>query len=393
MKKFALLLFIILLGESALIGAKEKNLEIQGDFPGGNIEIVSVNDKEAKVKIIPRGTNGHLFYWAFRLENAQNRSIKITFEDNTPISTRGPAVSYDNGRNWRWLSPPNAPNNYFEDKLGPDDSSVIYAASMLYLQSDFDRFYALIDGKANLVKKTLCETPRGRKTEMLRFGNLNGQGRYCVLLTARHHAREMTASHVLEGFIAEIFSGSPEGKYLLDNIDFIAVPFMDKDGVEDGEEGKDRQPHDHNRDYREQIYPSVKALTKLVPNWCKGKSLIALDFHCPYLRGLSSERVFFFCCKGGSEEKESRKYFDLFEKIHRGGAIPYYSRYNIYNIPNRGMSRSWFQERPETIFAATLEFPFANSDGQEVTQKSARDFGRDMAKSLKIFLAPSIPVN
>lgn len=386
MKNSFLIIFIFIMINGSFLCSAENDLKISGDFPGGNIEVVSMKGNSATLKILPRGTSDKPFYWAFRLDDAQGKTVKFRFAEGAPLGTRGPAVSRDNGRTWSWLSSPGASAVEFKDTLGPDDTSVIYAMGMLYRQSDFDRFYALIEGKANLVKEVLCETEKGRKAEMLRFGNTGGKARYSVLLTARHHAREMTASHVLEGFLAEIFSGSDAGKYLLENVDFAVVPFMDKDGVENGEEGKNRIPHDHNRDYQKKIYASVIALTKFAPSWSAERKLVAFDLHCPGLRGRAAERVFFFCNKEGSQAKESKKYFEIFEKIHAGGAIPYKESNNIYNAPNRGMSRCWLNERPNAIFAATLEIPFANSDNQPITQKSSREFGHDLAKALKVYL-------
>lgn len=61
---------------------------------------------------------------------------------------------------------------------------------------------------------------------------------------------------------------------------------MDKDGVEDGDQGKNRLPHDHNRDYTgESIYASVRASRDFVPHWSVGRLKFALDMHCPYILG------------------------------------------------------------------------------------------------------------
>jgi murein tripeptide amidase MpaA len=39
---------------------------------------------------------------------------------------------------------------------------------------------------------------------------------------------------------------TPEGRLARERFRFLAVPFMDKDGVEDGDQGKNRRPRDHN---------------------------------------------------------------------------------------------------------------------------------------------------
>ena len=42
------------------------------------------------------------------------------------------------------------------------------------------------------------------------------------------------------------------------------VPFVDKDGVEEGDQGKNRAPRDHNRDYAgASMYPETGALREL----------------------------------------------------------------------------------------------------------------------------------
>ena len=85
-----------------------------------------------------------------------------------------------------------------------------------------------------------------------------GAGERRILLTARHHACESTGDYVMEGFLRE-FAVDP-----LAGFSVIAVPFVDYDGVIHGDQGKNRAPHDHNRDYTDApIYPEVRAIKAL----------------------------------------------------------------------------------------------------------------------------------
>ena len=97
--------------------------------------------------------------------------------------------------------------------------------------------------------EVLCTTAKGREAERLRFGRLDGAPAQRVLLTARHHACESLASYALEGLIAEALGPSDEARRMRESVEFAAIPFVDKDGVEDGDQGKNRKPRDHNRDY------------------------------------------------------------------------------------------------------------------------------------------------
>ena len=85
---------------------------------------------------------------------------------------------------------------------------------------------------------------KGREQQAYLFGNLNAKK--TILLTARHHACESVANYVLEGLL----DGLLREKYsVTEDCKVLVVPFMDIDGVEDGDQGKSRFPHDHNRDY------------------------------------------------------------------------------------------------------------------------------------------------
>jgi murein tripeptide amidase MpaA len=120
--------------------------------------------------------------------------------------------------------------------------------------------------------RELCRTRKGRSVERLHAGKINGEPKYRVLLTARHHACEMIASYALEGFLESILSNTELGHWFQNNVEVLAVPFMDKDGVEDGDQGKHRRPHDHNQDYiSDSIYPSVRAMKQFVPQWSERK--------------------------------------------------------------------------------------------------------------------------
>ena len=86
-----------------------------------------------------------------------------------------------------------------------------------------------------------------------------GDGDEVILLTARHHACEAPANYILEGVLRELHEELPP------NYRIITVPFVDMAGVIAGDQGKDRFPHDHNRDYiEESIYPTVRAMKDLV---------------------------------------------------------------------------------------------------------------------------------
>ena len=117
---------------------------------------------------------------------------------------------------------------------------------------------------------------------MIFFGPQHRPGPYRLAFTCRHHACECLASYELEGIIEAMLAQDETGRWYREHVSAVFVPFVDKDGVEDGDQGKNRRPHDHNRDYAgDSIYPTVAAIKTLLPEWSGGRLDLALDLHCP----------------------------------------------------------------------------------------------------------------
>ncbi len=64
-----------------------------------------------------------------------------------------------------------------------------------------------------------------------------GDPTYRVLITCRHHACESTASYVVEGMMAALLAETEAGEWFRENTEVLVIPSMDKDGVEDGDQG------------------------------------------------------------------------------------------------------------------------------------------------------------
>ena len=89
--------------------------------------------------------------------------------------------------------------------------------------------------------------------EILKISDQAAKPRRKMLITCRHHCCEMMANYMVEGILEEALMNSSFRKMY----EVSAVPFADKDGVMDGDQGKNRRPRDHARDYGDNpIYPA-----------------------------------------------------------------------------------------------------------------------------------------
>ncbi|AWI09800.1 M14 family zinc carboxypeptidase [Ereboglobus luteus] len=397
----SLLAVLLIAGSTAAASAAEKTkVEIDAGFPGGNIIVVDAGESVVQLKQDLRDTKGRWFYWSFRVRGAQGKTLEFQFDDKI-ISYLGPAISKDGGKTWTWLYnktgnlPYSAVSSAFKYTFGKDDTEVFFSLSPNYTEKELNAFLEKHKTNPALKIGTLCKTTKGRNAELLRVAGQNPKSGFKVALTARHHACETMASYALEGIVDTILSDTPDGRWLREHADFLIVPFMDKDGVEDGDQGKNRKPHDHNRDYAKEIHPTVRAFKKQVSEWIDGRPAVLFDMHCPSEKG---KTLFFFTEAAELNKKISdnvNRYCSILE-AERKSPLYYKKSHNriAKNSKNPALVKcnTWFMTLPETIAAMTLEIPYAlaadigATDGAAVTADRARLFGKDMAKALRIFL-------
>ena len=346
-------------------------MKLHKNFTGGNIRIVKQDGDTFFLDNEQRDTQGNWFYWAFCMEGAQGKTLTFRFPD-TRLGYFGPAVSRDL-ENWEWLGAGNDRNS-FAFTFSESDSKIYFAHSMLYHP---DRFRRFAENNA-LEMKTLCISRKGREVPYVTFGN----GKRKILLTARHHACESSGNYVLEG-VLECLLRAP-----LPDTQVICVPFVDFDGVTEGDQGKDRYPHDHNRDYvpgKASVYPEIRAIRAIAENGVE----YGFDFHSPWHCGKENDTVF-IVQKRVSKLEEYRRFASLFESSVNENALQY-ERKNDYPC-DTGWNRSdttcfgcYMLDQAKAKIAFTLETTYFGNKNNVFSQDKALETGRCFAKALKRF--------
>lgn len=368
------------------------DLIIDAAFPGGNILVERIDGDTVYLAQDLRDTEGWWFYWYFRVRGGAGRTVTFRFTNKDVFTCQGPAMKVGDGP-WAWLGREKVRDTSFSVVLPHDGSEVRFCLAFPYLEEDLRRFLNRHAGHPHLRVTEHCVTPKGRRTERLHLGCLDKTPPHRVLLACRHHACEMMASWVLEGLMEAVLTG-PDASWFRNNVEFAIVPFMDKDGVEDGDQGKNRRPHDHNRDYQDEpIYPSVRAMKEFGPRWSEGRLRVAMDLHCPYIRGRRDHEIFLV----GSPFENIQAQIDRLGEILQAKSadtIPYDPRNNIpfgveWNNTSPERSRTfarWASSLEGINLACTLEFPYACAGGKVVDAASSRAFGTSLAAALKQYL-------
>jgi hypothetical protein len=176
----------------------------------------------------------------------------------------------------------------------------------------------------------------------------------------------------------------------------LLVPFVDKDGVEAGDQGKNRVPHDHGLDYAgESLYPTTAAIRRLLPEWSAAKLSFVLDLHCPGPWGefhevlMSPSRL-----RGEENWTRTERYLECLERVQTGPIVFRLTdsqRFTTWDGSGKpgaapGLFSEWAREIPGVKIASSLEIPYANSDGCEVNRASACALGHDLARALAAYL-------
>jgi len=347
-------------------------MRIHADFTGGNIRVLKIDGTDVYVQNEIRDTTEDWFYWAFCVEGAQGKTLTFHF-DKTWVGYYGPAISRD-FVNWSWLGSQDesSVSDRFTYAFGPEEGCVWFAHNLLYHPAHLEAFC-----KANgLQAQELCLSERGRSVPCLRFG----QGDERILLTSRHHACEASGSYVLEGVMEELHREPIPG------LEVVSVPFVDYDGVVDGDQGKRRAPHDHYVDYPaegESIYASVRCIRELAAE----KPLrYAFDFHSPWHAGKQNDWVF-FPQEHWDIVKNMTRLQNLFEKRITPESLPY-SPDGTY-MPGRDWNKigtpsfnTYMHATAGAELSMVLETPYFKCLGTPFTPDAAREMGRCFARAL-----------
>lgn len=360
-------------------------MKITTDYPGGNCKLISITEENGKTVVNLeqelRDTSDWWFYWNFRVDNPPEGEVIFAFHNKDVVCSHGPATSTD-AKNWEWCEEKSfIDHTHFRYVFSENEPSRYFCFTIPYLTADFELFYEKIKNDSAVTRSVLTESEKGRQLPLLTFGN----GKRDILFTARHHCCESTASYVLDGVISSILEKHRE---LLDSFRFHIVPFTDIDGVEQGDQGKNRAPHDHNRDYTEEpIYNYTKAIYKYSENF---DLACFIDFHSPWSWGGANDEPHIHFGPSVEPTPDLQELFsEMLNKItvsdsrnvirYNCVTTHYGDNANHLDTPN---SKNFFKFKRKSNIAFTVETPYSGNLKNGYTVSQLHIFGEHIAQAL-----------
>jgi hypothetical protein len=393
-------------------------------FPGGNGALESVNETTIRFRPDRRDHQGPSSWWALRVRGSEGRTLRFELGGSyptgradptaprAPFGPLGPAVSTDHGTTWKQLGAESVRGGGFALDLGDADRSVLVACAVPYVRADLGRFLSERVKSPWLEVGTLTRSREGRDVEIIRAGRRDDAA-LRVAVTARHHAGEASANFVLEGLIDAALADDEMGRWFQTNAVVEAVPFVDKDGVENGDPGRLGVPLGHWLDYGESsIHPEAgtirarfrPALGAVAPPTDATADpapvpalALAIDIHSSESRGAeepgNSNRILIVAAPSSEPSSELSRFTRILERVAEG-PLPYSQADGLSSESDshhtaealEKCAASWFAKEAGARCAMTIVVPQASARGVEVSPDSARAFGRDVARAIAEYL-------
>lgn len=359
-------------------------MKILKNVPSPNIRVIRQEENDVWLEpeqrdIIP---GIHWFYWHFAVEGAQRRTVRFHMGPWPVVGYWGAAVRQADGE-WRWAGSPIEDYTGFEYTFGPEETRVEFCHDFHY---SFDRWERLV-GQLQLrdACTTLTVSEKGREVPLLRVG----EGPRCALVACRHHACESTGSYVTEGLLREYL------RRPLPQLRLLIVPFVDLDGALDGDQGKNRHPHDHNRDYSEDaIYRSVQAIMRLAR---EEKPEFAFDLHSPWHFGDTNDHYYMDLFEAGAHRDTIDRFRAILEAESREDppAVRYRREYDEMLLkkhsdraPDRKIPnfKAFFSAQSGTQLVCTMEMPYFGDPPFRVNEADMLRAGGTLLRALGRYL-------
>ena len=188
------LIYISLLLFYPYISISQSRILITSDFPGGNIEVLSIDDDTIRLKTDNSFTEGEWFYWYFRVSNMAGRKITFKFEQENVFARYGPAYSINNDQTWKWYGEKRIKENTFTFTFNEEDSIAYFSVACPYVEQNLMCVLSTVRNRVGLVVDSFCTSPEGCTSRRVGIRPVRRVPGRKVVITARALACEMWAS-------------------------------------------------------------------------------------------------------------------------------------------------------------------------------------------------------
>ncbi len=359
------------------------------------------NYTEVSFRADPHGGLEALWF-CFRLQYSQgqpNKPIRLVLK-NPQNTLAGPSVERFRpvihlGDDWQRL-PAGIPEDLPDDRrqvvwvVNSPSQIIDIAFCYPYGMPQIDELVQETSGYWK--QDTIGVTQHGRPIIRLsnNYGASSGNEAGLYLL-ARQHSGETPGSWVLDGFLRYLAT-------LGDSVPLVwVIPFVNRDGVEEGDYGKDPYPIDLNRGWQRPFHQTmryeIQCIERDIALWAsRCKPTLGMDFHAP--GGTENDGIYAyipnsFYLKSG--HLASKVWGDAIgEALDTQYRSPEFTRittpqnhFTRWGIPEKADRFAEYMWNEHTVPAVSPEVPYALCVGDTLmTRERYREAGKQMATAV-----------
>lgn len=370
------------------------------DYDNGSLkDVVAISQDQFTCSIYAEsGILGSAQYWfRFQMFGVAGRTITLSINH---VQSPRPVISYD-GITWRRMTAAEAPNTSSLILSFPQEQD--FAEIAFYYPLGFTEIQrhvsSIVRWHDYATSKVIGLSEQKRDLWMVSVTNplAPDEGKHRVWVHSRVHAGEITATHVMLGFLEQITEDSPLGARLRQSCIFNVVPVVNVDGVHMGYTRWDSLGRDIERDWcPPTTLPEAVALKNQVDPFMAGTNPIevALNLHSTQN---SFKDTFFFKHVGApvtpAFEAIQQRFIDAFNN-----ATPLFDNLSAQTsalAECRFIESYFWNNWGENVMAMTHEGHFFRriTDNEWITDEDYRTLGRAMAACLVEYFKLPQPIS
>jgi hypothetical protein len=359
--------------------------ELISDRENDNALCVDFSSTSGKLTVAAQQRLGALNIWLrFRLQQLQpHATLTLDVQALDPVAGSVPLyLSWDDGRSWSRSGDAQPP--YRIDIQGPN---LEVSRNLPYPYARLQQWQDQVRGRLDRVGhlQTLCLSPQQRAVPIF-VTHAPRPDAPLIWVQARSHAFESHSSHVAEALIHWLLGD--EARPLRERAVVCVVPMIDVDAVAAGSGGKERTPHDPNRDYSIDHYPQVRSIKQRLQQLTQSHRLrIFIDLHSPWFHTLS----LWFIGRQTPEHVApiAERFPRILDRIQAANSWHHELRPQKPRAEQVGpveprTSTAWAKRLSPDAIAMTMEIPHhVDGHGRSITPQGLVDYARALGLSFE----------
>ena len=260
-------------------------VSISNDFAGARINsVIQQNDSTFNLVIAPENTPINPSPWyAFKIWSVNKKRVYINLDYKEAVHRYNPKL-LTGSKIWEDVINVKVSNDkkaaFFDIQVSNDTTLV--AAQELISSGDNYKWEDKLTKLPFVKKQKIGLSILGKPINVLTIGK---ESKKLIVILSRQHPPEVTGYMAMQEFVETIISDTKLAKDFRTNYQVLLIPFINPDGVDEGNWRHNASGVDLNRDWETFLQPETRSVRNYLLNKVvqqNAKVYFGIDFHSTY---------------------------------------------------------------------------------------------------------------